>query len=59
MEPSMKALGKKTRLLERESSHTPMVIYMMANGKMIKPMDSASTFTPNLKPNTKDIGKMI
>ncbi len=58
-EQSMKGLGKRIRLVEKESSLMPTVTYMMVSGKMIKPMDLAYTFTLNPKPNTKVIGKMI
>ena len=58
-ELNIKAHGKKIKLVEKASLFMPMVIHMMVNGKMIRPMDSEYFCMQNLKPNTKATGKTI
>ena len=56
---SMRDIGQKIRPMERASSLTFMVMFMMVNGKMTKPMGSAPIPMPKLMPSMKDTGKTI
>lgn len=59
MELNTMDFGRKIRRVVKGSSLTEMVMYMKANGKMIKHLGSEFIFMQNLKLNIKVTGKMI
>ncbi len=58
MELSMKDPGRRIRLAEKENLLMRTLMNTKDNGKTIKQMVLELTFTLNLRPNTKVIGKM-
>lgn len=57
--PNTTATGKKTRPAVKASSYMQMATSTKANGKMTRLMVLEFTSMPNLRPNTKVIGKTI
>jgi len=59
MELNITDVGKKIKLVEKESLSMLMEIFMRVNGKMIRLLALESIYIQSLRLNMKDTGKMI